>query len=242
MTEQQGQSQDQGQQVQSQSQGQGSSNQQVQQRGKIELDPEQYDALLDRLDELEGQVQGQGQGKGKGGIDEIIDEAHGRKGGGQGQQGQLTLEDIDRMRPSQLVQLILGEVHGSLGQPIMVKLEEMRLQQEIKEIRKEHKDFDNYKEDIYKIASRNPNLSLEDAFLMAKAKRPPKEGDNREGEGGNEARGGGSRRDVLRNLPKRVPLGERPGASQGASRAGEPETRMDAAAQALEEMRKAGKI
>ena len=218
------------------------SQQQSQLGKKIELDPEQYDALLDRLDELEELAQ---QSKGKGGgkqdsVDDIIDDAHGRGGGQQRQAGQLTAEDIDRMKPSQLVGLILGAVQSDISQPLMVKLEEMRLSQEIREIKgkKGNEDFDDYKEDIFKIASRNPNLSLEEAYRLAKAKRPPKQGDEDDGE----ERGGGSRRDVLRSLPRRVPRGERPGASQSASRAGEPETRMEAAAQALEEMRKAGKI
>ncbi len=214
---------------------------QVQKEENITLSQAQYDALLGRLDELEDleeeQKKGQGGKKSPENVDELIEEA--RKGVSEVGQ-KLTPEIIDQMKPTQLLRLV-HQLNQEALLPVLSKIEELRLQREIDSITssKEGEDFDLYKQEIYEIASKNPTLTLKQAFKLAKSENPEKATKSKEKTEERE----GERKELLRTLPRRrFPSGERSGVSVSASKVSEPETRMDAAQMALDEMRKKGQL
>ena len=189
-----------------------------------------YNALLDRLNELEEAVTKAATGGKKGNeIDELADEGRGRRAP-QAPPAEAAV-DLENVTNRDLVNMILGHVEQNMMQPILVGLEKLRIQGEIKDLNAP--DFDEYKDAIYKIASKNPTLSIKQAYKLAKEEAPAKGGDKSETP---------SRRDVLTNLPPRRPTpSEKPGTSQSATRKGDPSTIKDAAMMALEDMKKAGR-
>jgi hypothetical protein len=205
--------------------------------GEVVLTAMQYNALLDRLDELE--TESAAGGKPKGGtvddVDDLVKDGKGGKpAGGEG----LTEEQVNKLTPAQLTKLILTSVQTmnvQATQPLLVRLEEIRIGAEIKDLKKDPeiaKDFDSLKEQIFQVASRNPNLSIEEAYYLAKQKAPKKKD-----EGGEK-----QDKDVLRNLPKRRIPGEKPGGGAGGVLDATPQTRTSAAALAIEQMKKAGQL
>jgi hypothetical protein len=203
----------------------------------IKLSPAQYSALLDHIDTLEemAKAASKAPSPSRASAEDLRREA---KEGGPRPENRI---DLDALTPAQLANVILNEVAANIAQPLLVKMETLRLNQEIKEItggKKDH-EFFQYKDDIYEIASKNPNMSIDEAYTLARAKRPlpAKE----EGEKSSEKRD--TNRDVLRTLPPRRPYGgERSGPSRAATDSGDPESRMDAGRMALEDLRKAGKL
>jgi len=191
----------------------------------VALSPEQYNAMLDAIDEL-NDLKSQRQPPT---VDSLANEGRGKST----PQGP-SAEDLEDLKTPDLINFILQEVETRVSQPLMVKLEEMRIKDEIRELTREgkNKDFWNYKDDIYKVASRNPNLSIEEAFMLAKTKKGPLvEGDD------------GEKPKPLKNLPPRrtVPVGEKPGFSGTTVATAEPETRKAAANRAWDDLEKAGK-
>ena len=197
----------------------------------VKLTPAQYNAMLDALDELEDIKSKSIQQQSKSSVDQLADE--GRQGVSQPRQERL---DLSQMQPEELISFILETVNEKISQPLMVKIEEIRVKDEIRELMRDekNKDFWDYKDQVYNIAVRNPNLSIEEAYRLAKTtKGPSLQGD-----------GGESRKDTLRSLPSRrnVPISERPGFSGSAVANQEPATRLDAAQMAWDKMHKEGKV
>lgn len=200
----------------------------------IKLSPAQYSALLDHIDTLEEMAKAASKAPSRASAEDLRREA---KEGGPRPENRI---DLDALTPAQLANVILNEVAANIAQPLLVKMETIRLNQEIKDItggKKDHEFFE-YKDDIYEIASKNPNMSLDEAYTLARAKRPlPAKED------GEKEKSKPTNRDVLRTLPPRRPYGgERSGPSRAATDSGDPESRMDAGRMALEDLRKAGKL
>ena len=192
----------------------------------VKLAPEAYNALLDRLDELEGLSV---QGKKPYNVEDLANSGQKRQQSGQ----QLTDEDLNEMKPAQLIQLVSNHINETQIRPLLIKIEEMNVRQEINEIMKDPKnaDFIDLREEIYKIASANPTLSLKQAYKLAKDEQGSTQSPNL------------NTKDHLRGLPpRRVISGERPSTATVATDAKVPETRVEAATQALAELKKAGKF
>jgi hypothetical protein len=195
----------------------------------VKLSPAQYNALLDKLDELEDLKNRAAQSRSRSPVDQLADE------GRQRQPIAPTQDELEQLRPQDLVNYILGVVNKEVSQPMMVKIEEIRVKDEIRELMRDekNKDFWDYKESIYQIAVRNPNLSIEEAYKLAKSQKGPAVAvDSSDG------------KDTLRSLPSRrsVPVGERPGLSGSSISKTEPETRKEAAQMAWDKMKKEGKV
>lgn len=209
---------------------------------KVELDPDQYDALLDRLQELEDQV-AKGGRRNVSTVDELAEELEAPRRQPAPRRG-VDPSKINDMSNLELARLIMAEVQQNVGQPLLVRLEEIRVKDEIRELRQELKeaglkdDFNDLKDAIYVVASKNPNLSIKEAYKLAKKDQPAKGKENGEDEEDDPS----SRRGKLLHLPPRIPRGERPTHSRAATDRGAPETRMDAADRALEDMEKDGKL
>jgi len=197
---------------------------------KVELTPTQYNAMLDAIDELNELKSASARASVTPTVDSLAEEGRGRVT----PEG-TTAEDLEEMRPRELINLILQEVDAKVSQPLMVKIEEIRVKDEIRELLKEeeNKDFWDYKEEVYTIASRNPNLSIEEAYKLAKSNK-----------GSSKKSDGGEKENTLKTLPGRrsVPVGEKPGPSGSSITASEPETRKEAAQMAWDKMQREGKV
>ncbi len=203
---------------------------------KVTLEPDVYNALLDRLEELEGREAKGERGKSKT-VDELAAELEERQA--PRRQQQVDPDQINNLSNSDLARLILNEVQQNIAQPLLVKLEEMRVSSEIQELRKslgENDDFDDLKDDIYKVASRNPNLSIKEAYKLAKKEDTAKGKDK-----GENAEDKAERKAPLLRLPPRA-HSEKPTQARSATDKGHPETRADAAKLAMDEMEKEGKL
>ena len=206
---------------------------------KVEDQPEgvmltkgQYNAVLDALAELEELKTTRGRSQPKDDLDDLVDDVKPR-----GKTSQDRGKGVEEMSQAELVDYVLNQVSVGVAQPLLVKIESIRLDREIEQITKgdqEH-EFYSYRGEIYDIASRNPNLSLKQAFKLAKeqaGEKPKKDGDKKE------------KSEELRTLPPRAKLvqSEKPGMSRSSSEDKEPETRSDAAKKAWDDMVKSGKI
>ena len=139
----------------------------------------------------------------------------------------ITEDDVDGMSNSQLARFILEQTNQQ-NNKVIERLEFVRVQNEIRDLKKDYEDFDKFKDEIFKIAYKNPNLSLEDAYYQAKgkkvAKAPKEEKDPKEGKEPSKEK-------------KRFEVsgGEKPGVTSSSLKAGESKTLKDAAAKAVEE-------
>jgi len=150
---------------------------------QITLSAEAYTALLDRLDELEAlgslerpqprqQLKKSNEDDDDDDLESIVSE--GKKSRGGQAEPELTEEEVNNMSNADLMKLI--DQRGSeFIQPIYQRLLENEIKSEIREIRRDkdvRPEFDAYWNLTYKIAKANPEMSVEDAFLLAKVKRP----------------------------------------------------------------------
>lgn len=213
----------------------------------VTLRPDQWNAILDRMAELEEIATNAA--KGSGGqnrepltVDDLADQLQNR---GQGNK-QIDPRQLEQLSNAQLMGLIMQQVEQNIGQPLLIKLEEMRVRDEVKELRKELKelevpdDIDSMKEVIFKVAARNPNLSIKEAYILAKGGRMPTKGEknNEDTDGGDNTQKG---KGTLFNLPPRANIvGEKPTHSSGSMGGISPQTRMEAASKAFDELEKKG--
>lgn len=204
--------------------------------GKVEIDTSTYIQLLDRLEELESSVAGGGK---KDATPKTIDEATAPP------QGRVpTPEEIDAMPLSKVLPLIFQGVQ-SMTQPLAVQIESIRLQNEVdsilrseeRELNKLNEDdkakattFEDYKEATFKIAMENPGMSLQRAYKLAREEEEPKVKSNKESK---------SKHSTLRTLIN-AQVGEKPHGQIKTTHV--PETRAEAASEALAELRKEGRI
>ena len=206
----------------------------------ISLKPETYNALLDRLEELEEEVKNGGGGKDKGkSEDEDLDELdrlarEGKKGGKKDEDREV---DFDSLSNRELAKTIVDGLTTNVISPLMVKLEEITIQREIDSIKRAEEakgekgvNFDDYEDDVFELCKQNPELPVKRAFKLAISergdkKKTPKDEDK------------DKRDEKLRHLPARPDLGEKPsGMSERVTKKGEPKTREEAADRAWDEV------
>jgi hypothetical protein len=195
---------------------------------KIELDKATYEALLNRLDELDEALKAKSKEPPESAVDALVTEA--RSG------GEDEPPEFDSMRPSELVAYIRDEMIN----PILVHIETIRIGNEIKELmqEEEYKDFWDHREAIYEVARKNPQLSMRDAYHLAtgKAKPQKKEPALKKTESAKSPQ-----ERLLRHLP---PVhGEKPtGVTESSTKEVAPKTLEEAAARAFEDLEKGGKV
>jgi len=141
---------------------------------------------------------------------------------------EVNAETLDQLSNTQLVELIMENVNSKVAGPIMERLEYLRVQAEIKEVKSAHPDFDEHKKEIFNIAIKNTNMSLEDAYFQVvgkqakKAKDDPKEPEPKPKIGDNE------------DLRRKVVHGEKPHVASASVKPGESKTLKEAATRAVE--------
>ncbi len=202
---------------------------QSQEPQKVELDADTYAALLDRLDELENRQPSQQQQQDD--DDDSVDSLA-RQAAPQPLQGQKI--DLDRMSNGQLAQFIARELSNDVINPMLVKLSQIELRMEEQTIIAQYPDFKDIKKDVYNILHKNPSLTLERAYKLAKAEQPSKS----EKTSGDSEQSDPTKKGRLRHLPPRpTSIGEKPsGAAKGAISPAKPVGTRAAVERALDDL------
>ena len=197
---------------------------------KVELDSETYSALLDRLDELEALYAGRkNEEKGGDDLDSLAEQAQPK------QQQQPQQMDLERLNNKGLATYIARELTSDVINPMLVKLSQIELRLEEKELSGQYEDFKDVKKETYALLHKNPSLSLEQAYHLAKTQveksdKPKTKTDDESAP---------AKRGSLRHLPPRpVSRGEKPsGAATGATHpATTYKTNRSAAERAMEDL------
>ena len=198
----------------------------------VVLDPKTYQALLEHLDDLEGQVKEKGSSSNNlDDLDSLADEARGSK-----QQQQEEEVDFDGMSRKDFLQYTLKQLSEEVVSPLAVAIEEVKLSQEIDQLTRDEKyaDFWDHKDEIYKIAKDNPRLSLKKVYKLAKSEAEDKKTSDSETKTK-------SRKGLLRHLPDST-FGERPsGQAESTTEKSEPATLKEAASRAFDEIMEGNK-
>lgn len=198
----------------------------------VTLDAETYAALLDRLDELETK-ETTTDDEPKDEVDELAREA-------KPQSQQQRPLDLNRMSNQQLAQFIASELTSDVLNPMLVRLSQMELRLEEKELTTEYPDFKEHKKDAYAVLHKNPSLSLEQAYHLAvKQKSNKRDSTSQDGKEGSESDSKGqARKGLLKHLPRRpASLGEKPsGAAGGDLKPARPTTVRGSAERAIDDM------
>jgi len=193
-------------------------------QGEVTLTAEQYNTLLDKLDDLEDEVQKKGGGSV---VDQLADEV---KAGTQDDGSKETV-DLDELSQSELAHHIVSDLTQGVVQPLLVEIQGMKLQREIDAMEGDEKYapvWAEHKDRVVELATENPKLTMKQATdLAAKEKEGTKESDSKDSKKSSE---------VLRHLPERGSLGEKPGGSPALTQDEEPEDRKSAAALAVEKL------
>lgn len=185
-------------------------------QGKVELDQETYNALLDRLTELEAiAAKPTRRGEEITDLDTLVAEG---KGDREKAKEKLEEVDVDQMSNKELVEFVVGLVNDQ-GVPRLQKMEvaveTLRVLREIDKAEKDHDDFWEHEAEIRRISIANPTLSIEEAYDLAKARKGKAKTSSKEGE-----KEVTTQTERLLKLPARklVP-GERPGVAVGSTKA-----------------------
>ena len=197
---------------------------------QVVLNVDAYNALLDELDRLEKITQ-QSVSTAKS-LEDLA--AEGLEGKpikkAKGDQDQ----DLDNLSPQQLAGMIIQHMRDTEIRPLIQKIEELNVRSEIKELTRDGKnsDFFELKDEIHAIASKAPQLSLEEVLILAREQKKTSgvKTDDK------------SKKDLLRGLPPRRTFGEKPNAVSTTASDTMPSTRKEAAERAFEDLKKAGKI
>jgi len=189
---------------------------------KVELTTTQYNALLNKIDELETPRE----------LDELDDLASEGLQADQADQqaSDQKLKDYDNMTNQQLAVSIQQEMDANVVGPLRVAMETLSLKLEISELTKqeEYKDFWDHQEKIGPIAKANPNLSLKQCYDLAVPKGTEKPAPKEETS---------TRDQVLRHLPDPKQVhSEKPGAPASTTTEGDPEDLKGAANKAFDEV------
>ncbi len=203
-------------------------------KGEIILSREQYDALLERIDELESNASRISRSGRDGDIDELLGDIKKSVQSSPPVKDASLEKDVDEMSNRELINLIVGAVKEE-GQTLKVEIEALKIAREIDKVEFNHKeDFHLYEQRMYEIAQETPNITMERAFKLAKAEL----GDLKLAKGANgDDKEPRTRTEKMLGLPPRGSFGDRPGISRGAAQ--EPakaDTLKDAAEMAWEKV------
>lgn len=118
-----------------------------------------------------------------------------------------TTVDLEKMSSTQLANYVVGYMHTQYFQPLVEQIELIRIRDEIKdaarEAKKDGEDFLEYKDSVFKVLEKRPNLSVREAYNLVRGSKPraTKEDDS----------SAGASKSKARSL---ADLGERPGVSR----------------------------
>jgi len=206
----------------------------------VTLKPEQYDALLDHIAELEA-ANAQPKKEKVTDLDALAEEGKPAKRK-EREAPEATQADLDNMSNAELANFILqkgDEVFGGKLSDIAVAVETLKVMREIDKAETKYDDFWQYEGRIKDIGSKNPGLSIEQAYRLAKSEKGEKATEKTKK--GEEEEVPATRTEKLLKLPPRT-SGEKPGLAPGASKETEKvKTLKDAAHRAWDDVVGKGK-
>lgn len=82
--------------------------------------------------------------------------------------------DFDAMSKVDFANFIMSQVNQHMIQPVLELVMTNVVKDEIREASGKHEDFWVYKDEVYKLTTDNPQLSIEKAYKLAKAENPDK--------------------------------------------------------------------
>jgi hypothetical protein len=208
-----------------------------QQAAKVELNAEQYTALLDRLAELETLVAKATPARQEvTDIDQLAREAKVKPV--EEEELPKAPEDLDQMSNKELADYILSQVNQA-GQQLMTEVMTLKVLREIDKCESKYEDFWDYQEEVQRIATQNPSLNIEQAYKLAKVSKEEQAKTKQKEK--SEAKASEPLTQKLLKLPPRPTPGEKSGVAPGSTKPGEFKTVRDAALKAWEEVVGKGK-
>lgn len=134
----------------------------------IKLKPEQYSALLERIQELE-----EGSKRSKVySLDDLAEEAKGKSGRAtEARKPDKDINDMSRLELAQYIVNVIGDHFTPVANDLQVQIQTIKVAQEIDRTAAKYDDFWDLHEDILRIGTENPSLSIEKAYKLAKAER-----------------------------------------------------------------------
>ena len=84
----------------------------------------------------------------------------------------LANKDINTMTNAELVELMSSHINQSVAQPLLNTVMQLAIKEEMRDVQERYPDFKDFKKETYAIAEKNTHLSIEQAFLLAKAGKP----------------------------------------------------------------------
>jgi len=79
---------------------------------------------------------------------------------------------VDTMTNAELIDMINNHINQNVAQPLMNTIMQLALKEEVREVADKYPDFKDIKSEVYKVAEKNSQLSIEQAYLMVKGARP----------------------------------------------------------------------
>jgi len=205
----------------------------------VQIPADQYKALLDRMAFLEGAVEEKSKKEEKKTytVDELAAE-------GKRREKKESLPSAEDMQdPQKFGAYIYQAVMDNLIAPLDTKIETLRAMQELDLVSRRHDDFWLYGEEIKQMAIKNPSMSIETCYKVAKSEDPERGKKGKKGEEDDEEDVGEklSKKDAkLYTLPKvpKVALGDKPTGSKTFVAEKAPKSRREAAERAFDELEK----
>lgn len=203
---------------------------------KVELTAEQYNAILDRMEEQDKVIEKLTNSSKKGKSESVQDIDELAREGREKREKEQVEVDWDSMSNKELVATIFQLTEEHVVKPLNIELQTLKVMNEIDKAAAKYDDFYELQDRIKGIAIENPTLSIEKAYKMAKleaeeetgARRKSKDREGNEEDEPSAKRGKG----VHLLIPSRPTLGERPGISGGTIRQGPARTTREAAERA----------
>jgi hypothetical protein len=172
----------------------------------VTISKSELDALRNQIQELQAYVmyvqQGQQQQQQQVRAPEITPRVH--------------EPDYDSMSQRELVDHIKNQMLAPIVQTLVLQ----QVQQEIQATRAKYPDFDMYREDVRLALQANPMMSVEDAYILVKSKKPKPQTQTQKAE----------------SEPKPRTQAEKPKVSTQTTQEAPPEDLAEAAQRALEEL------
>lgn len=132
------------------------------------------------------------------------------------------LEEIAQ-DPKKLVDFILQQVRDVYVQPLLIRMEQQKVNEEIRECQQKFKDFDEYKDEVIKFAILHPTISIEQAYYAVTGAKK------------SSSKGNVVSVSEYKQKVQQQPHGEKPSVGRQSMREA-PKTLQDAAAKAIREI------
>jgi hypothetical protein len=84
----------------------------------------------------------------------------------------LAGKDINTMTNSELIDFMSNNVNQQVAQPLLNTIMQLAIKEELRDVAERYPDFKDFKKETYAIAEKNTHLSIEQAYLLAKAGKP----------------------------------------------------------------------